>query len=382
MLRPRSAQVHKRSLTILALSAFLLASCDVGGDQPIKIGYIGPLTGDAAAYGNDTLNAARMKVDEVNAAGGINGRMVELIAEDGRCTGAESASAANKLIHIDKVVGIVGGQCSSETLAVAPVANAAQVVHISPISSSPDITNAGDFTFRVYPSDALKGIDMANYFAEKGYKKVAIMTENTDYCIGIRDSIRAALPEGSEVVFDELTEPSVKDFRTLATRLKDVDFDVFVPNAQSDAVLGNMVLHAREQGIEQVMVSQDIADSNNMVEIAGEAVEGLYMFNVSSLFGQKSRDGGQTFAEKFVLLHGDPQSSMGFTVLSYDAMGVLLDAISAVGTEGIAIRDYLYNLAVYNGEAGTIRFDKNGDVVGVGNVLKQFVDGEIVELSE
>ncbi|KKW37775.1 hypothetical protein A2454_04530 [Candidatus Peribacteria bacterium RIFOXYC2_FULL_55_14] len=372
-----------RTSTFVVFSACLavfLAACQMLEKEPMKIGYIGPLTGDASAYGVDTLNAVKMKVEEVNAAGGIGGRQVQLVAEDGRCTGGDAANAARKLIDIDKVVAIIGGQCSSETLGAAPIAEAAGIVQVSPVSSSPDVADAGDFIFRTYPSDALKGIDIAEYFGEKGYTKVAIMTENTDYCVGIRDSIKAALPEGAEVVFDELTEPGVKDFRSLITRLEDMEFDVFVPNAQSDAVLGAMAQQMREQGFEQPMVSQDIADSNNLPSIAGEAVEGMRMFNVSSLLGEEARtEGARPFAEKFRELHGDPQQNMGFAVLAYDAAGVLLEAIAAVGTEGTAIRDYLYGLQAYEGAAGTFRFDAKGEVVGIGNVQKRFENGKIVE---
>src|SRR3989344_7071473 len=103
---------HLLPLALLPLTLTACAPAEEGTNEPIKMGYLGPLTGEAASYGIDTLNGTKFAVDEINAAGGINGRMIELVAEDGKCTGADAASAAQKLVNIDKVVAIVGGQCS------------------------------------------------------------------------------------------------------------------------------------------------------------------------------------------------------------------------------------------------------------------------------
>src|SRR4029077_19889740 len=102
------------------------------------------------------------------------------------CNGSDAAAAAQKLVNVDHVAGIIGGQCSSETLAAAPIAEAGQVPLISPWSSNPAITNAGKFIYRDYPSDALKGAALGTYLKSKGFKKLAMITENTDACQGIR----------------------------------------------------------------------------------------------------------------------------------------------------------------------------------------------------
>jgi len=287
-----------------------------------------------------------------------------------------------KLVNVDGVVAIVGGQCSGETLGAAPVAEVAHVVLVSPVSSSPDVTTAGDFIFRVYPSDALKGVDMAAYMEKESYKKIAIISENTDYAIGIRNSLQAALPEGYAIVFDEVVDPDTKDFRSLITRLKKVKHDVFVSNPQSDSVLAPMIQQYREAGFTQPIVSQDIADSMNLLSLAPEAVEGMHMFNPSNMLGATAKAGERSFSEKYREQFGEAQSNMSFATLSYDAAGVILEAISTVGTDGDAIRDYLYGLTNYDGAAGGFHFDENGDVIGISNVLKMFKDGQIVEVTE
>ena len=99
----------KRALFVSAAFALGLAACSQG-NQTVRIGYVGPLTGDAASFGVDTLNGAKIAVDEINAAGGINGKKVELIAEDGKCNGADATAAAQKLVNVDQVVAIKIGR--------------------------------------------------------------------------------------------------------------------------------------------------------------------------------------------------------------------------------------------------------------------------------
>lgn len=361
---------------LVAALALLLVACGTSAPsepEQIKIGYIGPLTGDAASYGVDTVNGVIMAVDEINAAGGIGGHQVRLIAEDGRCSGTDSASAAQKLVNIDNVIAIIGGQCSGETLAAAPIAEAAGIPMISPVSSSPDVTDAGDFIFRVYPSDALKTKAMAKYLKERELTKVATISENTDFAIAFRNALRENMEEGS-LVFDEVVEPNTKDFRTLFTRLQKEEFDIFFPNAQSPATMALMITQLREAGLEQQMITHDVGDSLTLIDLAPEAIEDLHVINVPS--AGENGDFLQKFTEKF----GNPPSTLAFSAHSYDATMTLFDAIISAGTEGSAIRDALYALEGHEGVVGTFSFDENGDVIGIPYVLKEFKNGQIVTI--
>lgn len=367
----------KKLFSILAVSSVLVACVATTNEDGtvIKIGYLGPLTGDAASYGVDTFNGTKMKVDEINAKGGINGAMIELIAEDGRCTGADAMNAAQKLINVDGVIAIIGGQCSGETLAAAPIAEAAGIPMISPISSSPDVTAAGEFVFRNYPSDALKTTAMAQYFADEGIETIAMITENTDFAMAFRASLKESLPEGA-VVFDEVVAPGTKDFRTLVTRLKGVEFDMFFPNGQTDAIIAAMMEQIAEQGIETPAIGHDVADSVTLAELAGDAVNEMFIINVPTA-GE-----GTSFERSFVEKYGAPQASIAWPAHAYDAMGVLAEAIENAGTDGAAIRDWLYNMSSYGGIIGRFSFDENGDVTGLAYALKQFQDGAIVVIDE
>ncbi len=362
-----------RIVAVFSFLALLLVGC-AGSDQTIRIGFLGPLTGDIAAAGSDQLNAVRLAVDEVNSSGGIGGKKVELIAEDGRCNGADSASAAQKLVNVDKVVAVIGGGCSSETLAAAPIAEAANIVMISPLSSSPEVTKAGDYIFRNYPSDALKGKALGTFLKNAGYKKLAIIGENTDFCQGIHNAVKQDLPEGISIVFDESVDQGTRDFRTLMTRLKDTDFDVFLANGQSDASVAEMAKQMRALGMKQQIVGTDTSDSANLGDLAKEAVEGLKPLSVPNL----SEDNGKasTFATVFRQRFDEPKFGMYFAALAYDNAKLLMQQIAAAGT-GEALKQSLYDLPSYDGVAGTFHFDKNGDVVGIPFAMKVFKNGKL-----
>lgn len=370
-----------RRIAALTLTLALLAACakkTENQSEPIRLGYIGPLTGDAVSFGTDTVNGARMAVEEINAAGGIAGRQISLIAEDGRCNGADAAAAAHKLVEIDTVVAIIGGQCSSETLGAVPIAEASKTILVSPISSSPDVTHAGEYIFRVYPSDALKGAAIASYFEKSAFTKIAMISENTDFCMGIHDSVKSALKKGASLVFDETVEPGTKDYRSLLSRLRDMEFDVFLANGQSDSTVAAMVQQMRELGMKQPIVGTDTADSVTLGQIAKEAVEGLRALSVPSL--SKNDPHGGPFAQKFEEKYGVPQVGFFFGALSYEATRLVLDTIRTVGTDGPAIRDALSNHSGYNSIVGTMTFDGFGDIQGIPFALKEFQNGVLVEV--
>lgn len=367
----------KRLLALSALASLLLTACKpAGSGDTIKLGFIGPLTGDVAAIGKDALNGTMLAVDEWNQKGGINGKKIVLIAEDGKCSGSDGANAAQKLVNVDAVPAIVGGLCSGETLAAAPIVEPARVVLLSPGSSSPDITSAGDFVFRNYPSDALKTDAMAKHFKSKGYKAVAIISENTDFAQAFRKTLQEKLPTGA-VVFDEIVEPGTKDFRSLFTRLKGTPFDIFFANPNGDATVAVMMQQFRDAGFTQSAVSHDVAESLVVPEIAGKAAEGDFQFINVPTAGE-----GGNFETKAKEKFGTPQASITWMSYGYDATNILLQAMENVGTDGPIIRDYLYALPEYKGIVGAIHFDNNGDVVGIPYALKAFKDGKIVKVMD
>jgi len=173
---------HRGVFTWSAITVSRPAGRPASG-EPIKIGYIGPLTGGAAAYGETEKNVIELALKEINDGGELI-RKLEVIYEDGKCDGKDAATAAQKLINIDKVKIILGGGCSAETLGAAPLAEASKVILFSAFSSNPFIGQSGDYVFRNCPSDSDFGKADADFIASQGIKRAATITENTDYSQG------------------------------------------------------------------------------------------------------------------------------------------------------------------------------------------------------
>src|SRR3989344_3957989 len=209
--------------------------------ETVKLGLMLPLSGDATAYGNPIRTAAFIAADEINAKGGINGKMIEFVTEDSKCSPKDGASAAQKLVNVDKTKVIIGGACSGETLGAAPIAEAAKVVLISPSATSPDITTAGDFVFRLAPSDAYAGIVASEHaFSEMNARKAAIISETSDYAQGLRKVFKENFAKmGGTVVADETYNPEDSDFRSQITKVKasNPDMIYLVPQTDTKGIL-------------------------------------------------------------------------------------------------------------------------------------------------
>src|SRR3989338_10042895 len=235
-----------------------------------KIGVMYPLTGDGASYGLPIQRTTKIAIDEINAKGGVNGRKLEAIYEDGKCNPKDGNAAAQKLVNIDKVEVIIGGVCSGETLGAAPIAEENKVALISPSATSPDITNAGDFIFRLAPSDAFAGIVAAEY-ASKDLKtsKAAIISETTDYAQGLRNVFKSYFEDlGGEIVADETYNPEDTDFRTQVTKVKAANPDIIylVPQAPQKGLL--LVKQIKEAGLkqQQLLTAEVIIGQRDMIK--------------------------------------------------------------------------------------------------------------------
>lgn len=364
------------SIRFFSISAAFLLLSACTDTNVIRIGYIGPLTGDAVSYGVDTLHGVELAVRQINARGGVRGKQVELIVEDGRCTPSDALNAATKLIDADHVAAIIGGNCSTETLAVAPKAEASKTVLLSPISSSAKITDAGDYVFRVYPSGAYTGSMYAKFFSGHAMKKIALLSEDTDYCRGLQSAILKNLPEGSIIAFNETVEPGTKDFRTLLTRLRNKDFDVLALQVQSDAAVEAFIKQYDEFGIGKPLVGNDVAESNVLSKLA--EVEGMHIIAVTS--PNLRRPQAADFIAQYRKMYGEPKQNFFYPALAYDAANILLESMQKADS-GPSLRDALYGLQKYAGVMGDLSFDSKGDVRGVGYGFKEWRNGEVVQQS-
>src|SRR5512145_591832 len=267
----------------LLVASFGLAGCGPGdsGGGAIKVGHFASLTGDTATFGQSTDRGMRMAVDELNGAGGVLGRKLELITEDDRSVTEEARSAAQKLLQRDGVVALLGEVASSRSLAAAPEAQRARVPMISPASTNPRVTEVGDYVFRACFIDPFQGAVMARFaMQELGAKRLAILFDfKQDYSVGLaeffRETVRAA---GGEIVADERYTSGDIEFRAQLTTIRAANPDaIFVPGYYTE--LGLVAKQARELGIAVPLLGGDGWDSAKTLEIGGSAVEGYYFSN-------------------------------------------------------------------------------------------------------
>lgn len=364
-------------LVIIGISYFSKNSKQSAVKEPIKIGFIGPLSGDAAAYGVDEKNATSLAVEEINKMGGVNGRLLEIIYEDGKCSGKDAVSAAQKLINIDKVQIILGGACSGETLAIAPIAEQNKILLFSAFSSSPDITNAGDYIFRNSPSDLDVAKGYAQYIVNKsGYKKIAIISESTDYASGVRKIFNEEVHNlGGTIVADEVFKQGERDFRGNIIKVKSSDAEAIFINPQSGITGGLTLKQIKDLGIKTPVFSVFVFSGKDAQEAAGLAANNLIYFDVAGLSAEKK---GKDFLNKFVSYFGKIGGTEYSVGSRYDSVYMITNALKECSENTECIKNFLYKMDWYYGIIGRYKFDTNGDMEGLVPLTpKTIKDGKI-----
>ena len=344
----------------------------------IKLGIIAPLSGGAAEYGDAVKNGAAIAIDEINATGGINGKKIQPIYEDGKCNGKDAASAAQKLVNIDRVSLILGGTCSGETFGAAPITSTAKVILFSSVSSAAKVSDLGGFVFRNHPSDNMAGQQLAQYMASR-YKKIAIISEETDYAQGIRQTFTDSVKSnGSRIVFDESYSSDTKDFRTLVSKLKLTGADAIFICAQLGPNAAQIAKQVRDVKMDSQFFTAYLTGPEFIK--ANSAVEGTIIIDVPGL--SSDAKGQKLVADYKTRFNKEPNYKF-FVGTSYDAVHILADAVKVNGTDTVKIADYLHSLKDYNGTIGIYSLDpQKPDVLGLGLVFRQIKNGELVDISK
>lgn len=341
---------------------------------PIKIGFVGPLTGDAAEYGEVVKNGVMLAAKKINADGGINGRQVEVIYEDGKCNGKDSLSAAQKLVSTDGVKFIVNGDCSGGILGSAQFLIQSEVLTLASIATNPDITSkfGGSYILRNAQNDAVRGVALADY-ANKNHKKAAIITEQTDYAKGIKNTFVAqAKVNGLNIVADEEFITDTKDFRSIVTKIKALDPDVILINPQTGAAFARIATQARQLGIKAAFIGSEF----NGTEVIKPETEGTVVSVAPGLVGEK----GKAYIEAYKVEYGKEPNYAYYSGAGYDNLMLFAEGIKQYGYDASKVKDWLYELKSYDGTIGTYSFDSNGDVVGIEFLMQKLVNGKFVEL--
>jgi branched-chain amino acid transport system substrate-binding protein len=359
-----------RSVSIGILGLILVATA-ANAEDTIKIGVIQPLTGSVAYNGTTDVNGSKLALDEINAKGGVLGKKIELVIEDGQCRPANSVSAAEKLVQRDKVVAISGAFCSSSTLAVMSVAANYKLPLITGVSSSAELTEKGNpWFFRATETDAL----LAKAFSKILYdqlklRKIAYIGVNDDFGRGgVAEFEKQMTALGATTVMKEYFEHGTSDFYTLLTKLRSSGADgVFVAAETQDGSI--FVKQKAELGLTTKVFGVGSWATPDFMKLTGDASEGLYAAvpYASTMTIPKNKAFVAAYTDRY---HEAPGK---YSAAGYNAISILAEAISRAGsTDPEKLRDALAKTD-YEGPNGHFQFDSKGQASGFSVVLVQLL---------
>jgi branched-chain amino acid transport system substrate-binding protein len=340
----------------LLAAALLLASC-AKPDHDLKVGEVASLTGKEAAFGQSSHKGTLLAIEELNAAGGLLGKQLELVTEDNQSKAGESATAAKKLVSREKVVALLGEVASSRSLEMAPIAQAAHIPMISPSSTNPAVTETGDYIFRVCFIDPFQGTVMAKFARDTlRIKKVGLLVSvSSAYSVGLAKYFSETFTaDGGTVAIEQKFAEGDKDFRAQLTAIKAAGVEgIFVPGYYTEAAL--ICVQARQLGLALPIFGGDGWEAPALIEIGGKAVEGTYY---STHYSPQNRTPEvAAFVKKFSA-RWDGEVPDAMAALGYDSAMVLADAIKRAGTtDGAKVRDALAATHNFIGVTGRTDID-------------------------
>jgi len=347
-------------------AVFVLSSTGLAQDT-IKIGFFAPITGPAAVDGTSAKNAVEIGVKEVNGAGGIKGKKVDLIIYDDRLKAEEAVAIANKLIEKDKVAGVVSGSYSGPTRVTAPIFQKAGLPMVAGYAVHPDVTwdpkakKPNDFIFRNGFLGEIEGAAAAE-FAVKNLKakKMSLIFMDNDFGRAISAGFAAHAEKlGASILTKQMYKfPGEKDFRPFLTRIKEGNPDlIFAAGYYNEAAA--IVRQSKELGIKSTIMGEEGFDSPKFLEIAGPAAEGVII--ATNLDRDDPRPLVQNFLKSYRQAYGHDADMVGAS--SYDAFKILVAAIEKAGTDAKAIQKALLETKDYNGLTGKITRFVQGEVI-------------------
>lgn len=362
-------------LFVVVIAGMMFTGCSKKTSDTIKIGGIFPLSGSVAVYGTECRNGVELAINEINAAGGVNGKMLELVAEDDEGSPEKSVNAYKKLVTKDKCSIIIGSLTSGCTAAISSLAQAQKVLLLAPAATQTDITDAGDYVFRACFIDPFQGTVGGKFALEDlGAKNAAVLYDvQNDYSIGLYENFKVVFEQGGgKVVAEESYSTGDKDFNAQLTKIKTTNPDVvYLPDYYGTVAL--IAKQLRAQGINAPIVGADGWDG--IIDNAGdEVLNGFY----SNHYAADSTDGKVvTFVNSYKAKYGS--TPVSFAALGYDCVYLLKDAMGAVkSADSTTLKDQLMKT---NGAyvTGNLTFDAKRNPVKSAvmlEIVKQ--DGKLV----
>lgn len=350
------------------------------GDK-IRIGHFAALTGEVATFGQSTKKGVDLAQEQFNAAGGLNGKMVEVITYDDQSKPEEVSAVVTKLITQDNVLALLGEVASRLSLVAADKAMQFKTPMLSPSSTNPDVTKKGEYVSRICFIDPFQGEVMAKFALENLKAKTAVVIRDVkqDYSVGLADFFtKAFVAKGGTILSDISYQSGESDFRAQLTEVKSKKPDIiFLPGYYGDVAL--IVQQARKLGIKQPILGGDGWESEDLLKVAGKAaLENTYY---SNHYAPDTKDAGaqafiKSFKEKY---NGETPDAMA--ALGFDAFNVLMNAMkNAKELTREEIKNALIATKDFPAVTGRITLDENRNAVKSAVVLK-FVDGKATYFS-
>ncbi len=378
-----TARAYLRRLVLpaaLGLAAALtLASC-ARREDTIKVGHYASLTGKDAAFGVSSRKGILIAVEEINAAGGLLGRKVEYLVEDVQSKSGESATAVKKLISRDKVVAILGGNPSTNSLEAAPICQNAGIPMMAISSTNPKVTEIGDYIFRICFIDPFQGAVLAKFAHTKlNARRVALLTSaSAPYSVGLSNVFRSTFTSlGGEIIGEQKYSEGDKDFNAQLTSIRALKPDVIAATGYyAEAAL--ICIQARALGLTLPIIGGDGWEAPQLTELGGKAVEGTYYSTHYSANNEAPEV--KAFVQKF-RARWHNETPEGVAALAYDAMMLYADAMRRAGTtDGAKVRAALAATKDFPGVTGRTTMDpqrnsaKPAVILTIKDGQLQFVD--------
>lgn len=355
--------MYKKQLYSAIFAGLILFSGAALAQSTVKIGLIEPATGPAAYDGQSVINGAKLAESQINAAGGVLGKQLEIVLQDGKADPAESLGAAEKLLDRDKVKVLIGAWASSATLAIMPLVQRYEVPLIVETATAEKITEAGNpWVFRISSNSKIDADVLKPYLVEKlGLHKVAFMAANNDFGRAVVSNwTRVLNPQGATIVATEYHKPGETNFSPTLTKIKNSGADSIVITSDVTTV-SNIIKQSYELGLKDL--KRFVTNGNPaeaIIELAGkEASEGMLVQNYWVPYAPPAgqEDASKAFVnayrQKFEGRAADKYATSG-----YDAVLVAVDAIKRANSDDPAkIRDALKATKLPSLE-GVIKFDK------------------------
>jgi len=344
---------------VFALAALAVVGCKKKSDD-IVVGHFASLTGQNATFGQSTDNGIKLAIEEQNAAGGINEKKIRLVTIDDAGKASEASIAVTRLINDEGAKAILGEVASGLSLVGGPIAQEAGVPMISPSSTNPEVTRAGDMVFRVCFLDTFQGY-VAAKFAQDNLKatKAAILYDQAEpYSTGLAADFKKTFVEkGGSIVLEQAYTGGNLEVSAQLQSIKGSGAEViFLPGYYG--AVGTIIRQAREAGITAPFLGGDGWDSAELAKIAGPAINGNYYVNHYS--HEEERPEVQSFVKKYKEKYGEVPD--GLAALGYDAARVLFDAMArAPSLDGKELRDAIAATKDFKGVTGTFSIDENRD---------------------